>query len=484
MEYFALITFFLAFGLINIDAQSISFPEDKGITVSNLYPMMINNELKGYYSFYTTGKVKSQWESNLLLMDINFKITKDATIVTDDWVSNIVFNGSHFCLTASNAQVVQYNIYDSEGKLTGKRKVDDMKVGLVEAESYTKIIPVPYQGFIRTVPLRAGEGSIEMLNNEGDVKWVINGKETMGKSRKVITEIINVFDVSDKHLLVYVYPRNSGDWSEKFIRAYDIQTGGELFELDVKEAKDKLVHGINLESNEIIRYGAYFPQGEPGVVGFEWGGSKHGFYLQIYDYAGNLKFEYLNNGEDEYKSLFKNPVEDGYDESSGLWIHNVLKSGSKYYMIGEMYANSPKSISNMMVIEFDTTQSKPSAYVFKKDIIKFGVKTGIMAFNFYNLAYNFKTMGLFDYWFSAQNAGHSMFSSVYANFDNSDKADKNYIVGAVALDRDGQLVNPKIVLTSKPDVIRLFPGKPGYVAVVEFFKKEKNVSLTLHKFDF
>ena len=42
----------------------------------------------------------------------------------------------------------------------------------------------------------------------------------------------------------------------------------------------------------------------------------------------------------------------------------------------------------------------------------------------------------------------------------------------------------KDILATKPDDVFVYPGKPGYVAVAEYFKKEKKVTLTLHKFDF
>ncbi|MBL0008954.1 MAG: hypothetical protein IPP25_17715 [Saprospiraceae bacterium] len=93
-------------------------------------------------------------------------------------------------------------------------------------------------------------------------------------------------------------------------------------------------------------------------------------------------------------------------------------------------------------------------------------------------------LGHFGYKFTSQNKDHSMFAGIYTNLDNTVKGDEKTIVGAIALDRDGQVVNPKIILATKPDDVFVYPGKPGYVAVAEYFKKEKKVTLTLHKFDF
>ena len=90
---------------------------------------------------------------------------------------------------------------------------------------------------------------------------------------------------------------------------------------------------------------------------------------------------------------------------------------------------------------------------------------------------------LFDYQFTTQSPDHTMFTSVYDSYDKSGPGKKKFVIGAIGYNQDGEIVNPKITLTSDPDAITLIRAKTGYVAIIESYTKQKMATLTLYKFD-
>jgi len=474
---------------LSITAQNISFPEDKGITITNITPMIIQNDLKGYYACTYLGYAKSAYAYGLIVMDINFKITKDKLISSVMPMKQIVFDGSYFCMVFQSAKYVSYAIYDTEGILAGEKRIDYRDPYQSASEALQTVVPVPYKGFIRRGMQYGWDTYLEMFDHAVDVVWKVEPEFYTGTTAGKVREGLNVIKANEQFIIVgvnlgAVHGQDAKTRTMDFQRVYDAHSGQPLFEINATAGNGLRLHGVVLEPDEISVYGAYFPEGKVGILGEQWGGEKFGFYLQVYDAAGKMKYEYINDGERDLKSLIGKIEEAEYTEFSSMWIHTLVKSGERYYMIGEMYSDKSKTVRNMVALEFDTAQITPRAYAFTKDIPEFGSRASLVAFQYYNLGFNLMKLGHFGYKFTSQNKDHSMFASIYTNLDNSVKGDEKTMVGAIALDRDHQIVNPRIVLTSKPDDVFVYPGKPGYVAVAEYFKKEKKVSFTLHKFDF
>lgn len=471
-------------------AQNISFPQDKGITITNITPMMIQNDLLGYYACTSLGYAKSEYIYNLVVMDINFKITKDKMVSSTLPMKQIVFNGRHFCMVFQAMKYVVYAMYDTEGVLAGEKRIDYKDPYQAASEALQAVAPVPYKGFIRQGMQYGWDTYLEMFDHNGDLLWKIDPEFYTGTTAGKVREVINVIKANEQFIIVAVslaavHGNDAKTRTREFQRVYDAQSGAPLFEINAAAGNGLRLHGVVLEPDEIIVYGAYFPGGKVGVLGNEqWGGEKFGVYLQVYDATGKMKYEYINDGERDMQSLLGKLKEAEYSEYTCMWIHDLVKSGGQLYLIGELYSDKSKMVRNMVALKFDTAQAKPTAYVYQKDIPEFGSRAALVAFQYYNLGYNLMKMGHFDFRFTSQNKDHSMFAGIYTNLDNSVKGDEKTIVGAIALDRDGQLVNPKIILATKPDDVFVYPGKPGYVAVAEYFKKEKKVTLTLHKFDF
>lgn len=473
-------------------AQTISFPEEKGITLGDITPMVVHNEVKGYYTC-TFEKYATDWggeaDYNLIVMDINFKITKDMTLTLPKSIKKIAFNGSHFCMMMIEGKFVRYNIYDMDGLLVGNRSVEYDDTAKPDREVLRPIVAVPYKGFIRTGVFKRMNSYFEMFDLTGKALWKIDPKEFEGGASSDNVEYLQIIEASEHLLIVGVNlaslrEREAKSRNREFQRVYNIQTGHESCELNVTGKSIRILYGAISGPDEIALYGVYFPGGVKGPIGEIWGGEEYGFYIQVFDSTGKLKYEYINDGQNELEELIGNIAEAQYDASFNLWLHTMIKSKDKYYMVCELYAHKPRGIRNMVVLKFDLIQSEPDVHVYQKRIPDQPMIVEVKNVENYNLGNNFSVLGYFDYKFTTQNIDHSMFSAIYTSAEGDDQKNQNHYVAAIALDREENLVNPKIQLVSNPDDIYVLPGKPGYIAVAEFFKKEKKLSLTLHKFDF
>jgi hypothetical protein len=490
MKYILLVSFTLLLAQRFL-AQSITFPEEKDIKLRDIRPIVLFNEVKGYYVF-SFETYATDWggdaTSTLIVMDVNFKITKDLTLVTPKAIKQISFNGSHFCMVMKDGRFVEYYIYDMEGALVGKRKHEYDDTDKPDKEVLKDIMAVPYKGFIRTGILKGQKNYFEMFDANGQVVWRIDPKEYQN-NKQTETEDLYVLELNDYHIIFVV---NHGELNAReaktrnisFQRVYNIQSGAEFCDLNGTDMSAKILYGAMSEPNEITLYGVHFPGGTKGLIGDVVGGEKYGLYFQVFDETGKLMHEYRNDGQEELKAILEQIPEAEYDEYFNLWIHHMVKAQGNYYVIGELFSSKPRTIRNMVVLKFDGPQSEPQAYVFKKQIPDKDLYPEVKNVVHYNLGNNFFALHYFEYRFTTLNKDQTIFSTIYMNNEIVDKKDVNKIVGAIALDREGQLVNPKILLESKPDEVYLLPAKTGYIAVAEFFKNDKRLSLTLHKFDF
>lgn len=90
-----------------------------------------------------------------------------------------------------------------------------------------------------------------------------------------------------------------------------------------------------------------------------------------------------------------------------------------------------------------------------------------------------KAWGVFDYEFTQTDNNHSRFSIGYSDYEKTDEY-KGNTFNAITYS-DGKITRDKINLKSKSSWMRILPGKPGFVMVMEYFKKEKRMDLRLEK---
>src|SRR5688572_30326928 len=162
-------------------SQPISFDSDKNFSAESIIPFLVSNVVKGYYSVSHTRETdykRNEW--NVLVMDINFKIIHDFYFETDGRyiIKRSLFNGSHFFFTFMNFRTpsLQHFIYDMEGNRTLNYDMKDLKIAKFYTEFHDLAYSVPYKGYLRNGLNPEDEDYLEMIGNDGKIKWNIYPK--------------------------------------------------------------------------------------------------------------------------------------------------------------------------------------------------------------------------------------------------------------------------------------------------------------------
>lgn len=468
--------------------QEIIFPSDKNIKANAIVPMVVDNDVIGYYACILEDMSRKMDTWNLLIMDINFKIIRDVKFETNGEIGlkYSLFNGSHFCFAFSdNKSILQFRFYNFKGDYTGMHEVEDLKaLDLINKMHQELRYIVPFAGMIRNGHNPKNEKYIECLNNEGDVVWrkrprnvVKNGKESGTEEEHT------VYYLDSNYLILQIHKPGLSDedlkkQSNDILSVCDIKTGKEIFEISNRHAQGFLVPlSVYAEKNQLIEFGQFFPYDKSGA-GYE-GNSCLGMYTRIFDRAGQIQQEYFYDYKDSAAGLLNWKANDPAMEKYDLWIHEVIRTTSgKYYVIGEI--DSVSKLKDMIVFEFSSDFKPVQSYRYEKE--NDGIP-GFATVNDYKVGLYMESSGAFDYRFTSRNADKSLFNSVYLNENYSAKGKKEYIIEAIGLDREQKLVNPKIPLKNNPNKIIILPAKTGYVAVIEFNYEDEFARLFLHKFD-
>jgi len=87
----------------------------------------------------------------------------------------------------------------------------------------------------------------------------------------------------------------------------------------------------------------------------------------------------------------------------------------------------------------------------------------------------------YDYEFTQKTADVDRFTIGYIDFER--KPEKRSIFGAITY-FEGKLSQDKIDLKSDASSLRVLPAKPGYLAIIEYFKKEKKLEYRLEPINY
>ena len=91
-------------------------------------------------------------------------------------------------------------------------------------------------------------------------------------------------------------------------------------------------------------------------------------------------------------------------------------------------------------------------------------------------------LNCYDYTFTQMNKDKSKFSIGYVDYEKG-KADKGWYFGTINYS-DSKLTTDKVKFSSKATWHRVYPGKPGYVMIMEYFRKEKKLDFRMEKVNF
>lgn len=182
------------------------------------------------------------------------------------------------------------------------------------------------------------------------------------------------------------------------------------------------------------------------------------------------------------------------------FTHKIAKTADgKTYIITEQYKRSvsamgvasldlgggtsvPKGIvRNMLVFVINPDLSLAEVKQFEKDRSTVALLPGSEIYGPGITVFMMKSMGDFDYQFLSNSSNGKTFNAVYINYDKEKQKKTKKVVGNIVRSEDGKLSIDKIDVTGKATSSFIYPAKPGYIMMVDFLKKEKQLGLKLIK---
>lgn len=468
-----------------LTAQMVSFPANKITDVSQLTPFIYQKEVKGYSTVYPFQQTSgfNTFEYHLDIFDNNFQLLKESKFLVSPFreIKASRFNGSAVCiLFLAGPGVLENQVYDLDGTMLDRYKV----TGIV-GSPFNRFHPIAYKGFIRYVP-SSGKHSLELRSNSGEILWSIYPRNARLKNNESGPQEELTVEGIDSTLLI-LKSEVSGLKANELManakihyRVYNNSTGEEICDLVAEEnAKALVPSDIHFDKGFFTIYGQYF-EPDDSQAGFD-GRESLGFYVHNFNSEGKLLYEKYHPWNDVAVSL-KTDIENFPDTS--VWLNSIITdTEGNYFVIGELYTTRSARITDMIVLELDSTlqlkNSKRYAKMYKKIPATYQKELS----NPYMLGEALSKTRMFDYRYGVRSADKAVSSIVYTNYPNDEKTSKKIFIGAIGFNRDRELVHTGFSLEGNPENVKLLPAKSGYVAVLEQYYSQTISILSFYKLD-
>lgn len=500
---------------VNLSAQTADFNGVKRVTSSSLRSIVENNEVKGYYMFLFVDKANRKENIyELQFLDNSLKKTHSAELVKPKnyFLLESAFNGSHFCFSFYNPKKksIEYVVMDGKGKVTGTYTVLDLTQQEIMMISQTTqsedniysggLSGVDGKGFVRygyekEKGLRV---SIDFFDNLGNKGWsALSGASKESKSFEGAIpyfangEVIASFLTTRAKLM-------SKDVDSDLV-FHSAANGKELFRLKCEDKYITWPMGVSYdnETKEYFIFGEYYNKTDNPIKD-----DSQGFFLQTVNPSGKITKESFSHWENDVMKKLSITDKSKMPKNVSVCMHKMIRTADgKIYAIGEQFKKAVSGLGvaaavigggnsnvallkaelyNMMLFEFDNSLSISKVSIYEKDKTNVELPQGFGMLGTVVLGYYMRQYGWFDYAFTAISTDRKQFNSAYVNFDRG-KGARKYVVGNIALNKENQIKTDVVSLSSKPTWFSVFPSKPGYVAVFEYFRKEKKATVRLEK---
>jgi len=505
----------------NSSAQNKSFDDVMEIELRNSGAIISSNEVTGYYFFYKVDKVSktnSSYILRILDQNLNEVVKKELVEPTNIALQEVTYNGTGLALKfydwsdAKNNKVV-IKKFNTKGELEGSKSIP--LVNAYEKMYYSSsnstgqeivsknLFDIPGKGFVNYTPKKVNKMGfyIDFISTDPSAKdWTYKSSASSASN-----ESATFFATSDNVIVSCVSKQIGGAMSkdfESFALGIDINTGKKLFETKIEDAKYDVVlmNGYTDKSkSEIVLVGQYYNKGDKSAKD-----ASQGLCSYRIDNSGNITARnYISWVKDVSKVI---PVNEKgkIDKVGFLFFHKIVQTADgRMYAIAESYkkAASAGGMAMAMLSKGGASAVKlvvEDMYIFEftpgfglhavKSFDKFptnvnGLPPGSGMLSAQLLGYVVKSLGGFDYSFTQMNEGNTVFHVGYTNFEKVKGSKNSYVFGAITYDA-GNYKTDKLSLETEASSITVLPAKPGYVMVLEYFKKLKKIETRLEKINY
>ena len=522
MKNVKMLLFAFLMSVLTVNAQDASVENVLNLrTAKHSGQIIENNKLVGYFIFYTKEKIdKDNTAYEIEMFDDNYNPSSKFEIVRpkNSYLVEMVYNGSVFMLHFYDSKTgYEFVTFDRNGDMKGSNAISkdaiskwDLNKVLMNLQSSTEnvsIYPNGTNGFIRSTFTNYKKVGYEIVayDNEANEVWSYKSNEA-----SEMLEMVEINDISANYLTATVTKKKNLTTREmsNYLLLLNLSDGSQITEIsmgdDATGLRSVLKSFLNESKKNISIVGEYYNPNDDIVKD-----KSQGLYMQEISLSGeDLGItNYAWKGDiDQFASLTD---EDGNDNRPFYaFFHDVVVSKNGHiFLIGEQFlkqvsaggiamkvaANAMGATTNasafemllgdMIVVEFDAEKTLVDFKTVEKKKTKIILPAGMGIYGSTTLGYYIKSIGAFDYAFTSRNKEKDIYDVIYidGNRREDDQSEKSDLMVGVISIKGGAVTENRIPIFCESKNWWIQPGKPGYISVSEYFRKEKKINMRLEK---
>lgn len=502
----------------SLTAQNLSIDKVRSAYIRTSGPIMENNQIKGYFFMYMSDKVDRKTnEYTLQILDQNLNKVKDIKFEDSKKINLLeaAYNGSSlsFLFKNDDSKTLDFRIFDFDGKLkqSYSRDIDKRTDDLIKQYTTMRtdegtnqnVFNVGDQGYVSVLPLRDGSQRTYEVNffSSGERKqWAYTPGEEEERFAQAeylgSTDSLIILQVMKKRRMM------SGDVTSHLV-GINFVTKRKAFQIDAENDQVKFVPTSISPvpgKSEMIVMGSYFEKDANIVKDFS-----KGLATYIIGNNGKIKSKTYNTWTEDFAKYLKTNSKGKIEDVGFLFIHKMIQApNGKLYVVGEGYKRQANAggialnalsimagggtssagvtkivVTDMVVMEFNEKYKVTNAVVYDKTD-NTAIASNMSDYNSQHaLAMLLKMGGSFDYEFTTGESDNSAFNICYNDYERS-KDYKGQTFNSIRYNGD-KFSTDKIELKTKASSLRVMPAKPGFIMIMEYFRKDKRLDFRLEK---
>ena len=486
-------------------AQATKIDDVLLVEVRDMGAIKEGDLVTGYYLFYKTDKAKkgySSFELKILDTELNEVMVKKMNYPNSTSLMSASSNGESilfkFWQGVGKETKLKFKGYDYKGESVISKGItirERAEQGMYQSMgAYLNVFgtaAIPGYGYVEYMPKKYDKMSYQIKyipSNDQTTAWTKKGSTSKVESAQYLCTI-------DSTLISVVNSREktmSAKDINFLIEGVNIKTGKEIFSSNLQEQglNALVINGTpSLDGENIVMYGLYYPEGEKVTK------KSTGLIKIIIDKNGKVIDDFKLSWEEDFKLA----TEEEKDLGNIHFHEFVYGEDGKTYLIAEQFGlntggtllsaalsggkgGSAYKINDLLVIELNKDFKVEKIEVIKKSQNSY-VAPGISIASSQTIGYMIDYYGWFDFSYLQNKEKLGEFTIGYVNFEKI-KGEKNKLVFGGVTHTEGEYAYDKIPISVRGSVVRVMEGKPGYVCLMEYNKKEKTIDLRLEKINF
>lgn len=498
-----------------LSAQT-EFNSIRRLRLRNTGPIIQDNEVKGYFLFFMEDRVDRKNNAYALhILDENHNTVAKKPMVGPKhlYLMEGAFNGESLMMKFYNTRerTVTLQNYGLDGKMKSEvtEEVSKYEVAmfnsiLKEETTGAMLHSVEGLGFVsfRTVKNKKLGYNYEFIPEKGKGK-----KWKMASSPNSSFIETGTFLGSNNGSIISMVMKKKSMMTRNFVtylQSVDIASGKKKFEVPLV-VQGKNIQPMNVVPGEEGRplevLGLYFKEGDNVVKD-----PSLGFCKLMYDDKGKvIDAKYVSWQKDVGKLMPVNHK--GKLKGIGyVYFHKIVTDqNGDIFLVGEQFkktvsaagvaanvlsgsggsgaSNFQVTIDDMMIFRLSSDFELKGIDVFVKSKSRVLLPAGAGLYGSHYLASWVRTYGGFDYSFTQETIDKSRFTVGFVDWDKEAKAGNKLVFGAITW-ADGKYSTDKITLSKRGSKISVQPGKPGYVTLFEYIRREKKLEMRLEQVNY